>query len=403
MEFVFEWLSRLAPARFVLKAIVVSLLGIGLLLAFILGRRAYRRHYFRRRNEREYALRKKWDAIVSGAMPPETWRSNRLDREVVETILLDSLEVAPPGEASRLLGCLRSSGLLDMRIYQARAFRGWRRERALVTLGRTRAPEAIPALAEGLDDPNQETRVAALRGLGRTALPEAAVSILDRLMAGSLRVPAPPVQNALLHCCRGRPSLLVPHLLRAEGSLRELLARVLGELATLELETDLLLLLAADPLAEVRASAARALAEAKPEAALTVLSQLARDPEWFVRLRAVVGLGELGNPRAIPVLIRALCDASRYVRLRAAAALARLQPHLEQILEQVVETQDRYALQAMISEVERTGVMQKLVDALADSARPHAAGEILLEALRAGAAQLRGAVAESPKPEEVVG
>jgi len=42
----------------------------------------------------------------------------------------------------------------------------------------------------------------------------------------------------------------------------------------------------------------------------------------------------------------------RYVRQRAAWALARMEPQLEQILEDVVATNDDYALQALISELD---------------------------------------------------
>src|SRR5713226_838247 len=171
----------------------------------------------------------------------------------------------------------------------SRASRGWRRQRALVSLGRMRVPEAIPAMAEGLESSSIETPAAAVRGLGRTGLPEAAFAILEPLMAGSLGVPNAPVQTALENCCRNWPSLLVPYLHGATDETRALLARVIGELATPEMDDDLLLL-AGDPLAEVRASSARALAEARTGLALPALTELAGDSEWFVRLRAVAGL-----------------------------------------------------------------------------------------------------------------
>lgn len=400
MDSVFNWIRRLGPAGLVLKAIVVSLVGIGLLIGLVVVRRWYRGRYFRRRNARTLALRRKWEDIVSGPVPPETWRFDRLDCEIVETILLDCLEVAPDPEVPRLLQCLRSSGLLDMRIYEARAFRGWRRRAALVALGRMRAPEAIPALAEGLKDRNLESRVAAVRGLSRTASPNAAVHILDLLVDGLLPVPALFLKNALLNCCRSNPELLVTYLRKAEGGPRELLARVLGELATPELG-DELLVLAADPLPEVRAAAARALGRAKPHLSLRALSALAADSEWFVRLRAVVALSALASPTTIPVLIRALCDANLYVRHRAAWALVRLEPYLQEILEQVVEISDDYALLAMISELERSGRFQKLLRRLEEPSQGRTATAILLDALREGQKRLQGGGAVDPKPEEV--
>src|SRR2546422_2929772 len=84
MASIFEKLWRLAPAAFVLKAIVAAALADGLLLAFILLRRTYRKRYFTRRDTRVFELRQKWDALVSGEIPYEAWRKNPFDRRIVE-------------------------------------------------------------------------------------------------------------------------------------------------------------------------------------------------------------------------------------------------------------------------------------------------------------------------------
>jgi hypothetical protein len=172
MASVFEKLWRLGPAAFVLKAIVAAAIADGLLLAFILIRRAYRKRYFRRRDARVFELRQQWQDLISGKIPYSAWRGNAFDRRIVETIALDGLEAAGPEECARTLEFLRASGLIEKRIFEARHFTGWRRLRALVALGRTRAPEGIAALGEALRDKNLEARLAALRGLGRTASPQ---------------------------------------------------------------------------------------------------------------------------------------------------------------------------------------------------------------------------------------
>ncbi len=387
MGSVSKFVEQLGPAQFILDALLITGVVIALLLLFILVRRAVRQRYLNRRDLRTLALRQQWDGILSGQVPPETWRFDAMDRDIVEAMLTDRLEVARGAESETLRACLRSSGLLDMRIHEARKLRGWRRRQALVSLGRMRAPEAISAIAEALDDRHAETRIAAVRGLGRMALPEAAEPILERALYDTLRIPERPLMNALLSCCRARPGVLLPYVRKAEDRIRPLLARVLGEVATPELDDDLLLL-ASDPLPEVRASAARALAEAKPRLALTALASLAADDQWFVRLRAVVALGALHDARTIPVLIETLCDANRYVRLRSAAALGRLEEHLDSIVEQVTHTNDRYAMQALVSELERSGEIARLISSLADAERSVAAEAILLAALRTGTQRL---------------
>lgn len=362
MGFISSAIEALGPAGLVLKAILGSLLGILLLVAFIILRRWYRGRYFQRRTERTMALRAQWDDIVSGKVPPCDWRFNPLDCDIVESILLDNIEMGTPEALPNLLDCLRKSGLLDMRVCETRAARGWRRRTALIALGRTRAFEAIPPLAEALDSNSSETRIAAVRGLGRIARMDAAIPILERMLT-RLDVPEHTLKSALVKCCSLHPGILVNYVERSHGPVRQLLARVLGELASPDLGEDLLVL-AADPLPEVRGSAARALGRTNTSFTLSALHSLANDPEWFVRLRAVVALGEIENIGKIRTLLQALCDINRYVRQRAAWALARMEPQLEQILEDVVATNDEYALQAFISELERSGAIDKVVSAM---------------------------------------
>jgi HEAT repeat protein len=387
MGFVSRFVAWLGPAQYVFGAAVVTGVTIGVLLLFILIRRAVRFQYLRERDRRTLLIRQKWPQILFGEVPPESWRFHAMNRDIVEAIITDRLDVAGADETRQLLQCLRVSGLVDIRTYETRALRGWRRRRALVSLGRMRAPESIPALAEALDDRDPETRIAALRGLGRTALPEAAEPILDRLVRGQLAVPERPLLNALLRCCRRDPSLLVAVLSYADDEMRPLLARVLSETASPDMSEDLLFL-AADPLPEVRASTARALGKIRNRLALTALSHLCSDEQWFVRLRAVVALGDIADPLAIPVLLDTLCDRNRYVRLRSAVALVRLEEQLDEILSLVVSTHDRYALQAFVSELERTGRIAQLIDALAVPARRPAVEAALLGALRAGTQRL---------------
>lgn len=359
MASIFERLWRVGPAAFVLKAIVAAIVANALLLGFILLRRTYRKRYFAKRDARVFELRQIWNALISGEIPYETWRKIPFDRRIVESIVLDAFEAAGPEESARLLKFLRASGLIEKRIFEARHLTGWRRMRALVALGRTRAPEGIPALADGLRDRVLEIRLAALRGLSRTACPQAGEEILAWVGEAGLSVPALPLQSALIQCCAERPQLLLPYVQHAEGFLREVLGRVLGEIATPSLGLDLLQFVG-DDLDELRAAAARALSHTKSGLAFDLLNELARDPIWFVRLRAIVSLGKLSDPRAIPSLLRGLTDSNRLVRLRAAEALVELKAEMAPLFEQVVQTRDRYGLHAYLTALENADLRGKL-------------------------------------------
>lgn len=366
MASIFEALLRRGPAAFVFKAILAALFVDGLLLGFIMLRRAYRKRFFSRRDARVFYFRQRWDALISGQIPYERWRKKAFDRRIVETIALDAFEASGIEESMRLLKFLRESGLIEKRIFEAREFTGWRRMRALVALGRTRAPEGIPALAEGLRDRDLETRLAALRGLGRTASPQAGEEILAWVSEVGLTVPALPLQSALIQCCVERPQMLLPFVQHAKGPVREVLGRALGEVATPALGLDLLQFVG-DDLDELRAAAARALSQADPGLALDVLNELARDPIWFVRLRAIVSLGKLANANVTPALLRGLTDANRLVRLRAAEALVAANIPLDAVFEQVVAIRDRYGLHAYLTAVENAGLRARLEEQLNNS------------------------------------
>jgi HEAT repeat protein len=368
MASIFEKLWRLGPAAFVLKAIIVAVVADGLLLAFILFRRTYRKRFFAKRDARVFELRQKWHQLIAGEIPFEAWRKKPFDRRIVESIALDTFEAAGPEESARLLKFLRDSGLIEKRIFEARRLTGWRRMRALVALGRTRAPEGISALAEGLRDRSLEIRLAALRGLGRMACPQAAEEILAWVSEAGLNVPALPLQSALIQCCGERPQVLLPYVQHAEGPLREVLGRVLGEVATPSLGLDLLQFVG-DDLDELRAAAARALSHTKTGLAFDLLSELARDPIWFVRLRAMVSLGKLSSVRAIPSLLRGLTDSNRLVRLRAAEALVEVETDMAAVFGQVVQTRDRYGLHAYLTALENADLRGKLDGEIQASAK----------------------------------
>jgi HEAT repeat protein len=389
MGFAFSKLHLPQPATLVAKAIFVALAADGLLLAFILLRRAYRKRYFAKHDARVFYYRQRWNELISEEISYKTWRNKPFDRGVIETIALDALDAAGPQEAAKLLKFLRSSGLIEKRIFEAREFRGWRRMRALVALGRTRAPEGISALAEGLRDHDQEIRLAALRGLGRMACPQAAEEILAWISETGLCVPALPLQNALVQCSAERPHLLLPHVQHAKGPVREVLGRVLGEVANPSLGLDLLQFVG-DDLDELRAAAARAMSHVQSGLAFDVLNELAADPIWFVRLRAIVSLGQLSSPRAVPTLLRGLTDSNRMVRLRAAESLVQLRASiglavfnnmrrapaavddlekigLLSVFEQAVALKDRYGLHAYLTALENANVRGKLEEEIQQS------------------------------------
>ena len=61
--------------------------------------------------------------------------------------------------------------------------------------------------------------------------PAAPAILLDWIGEAGLSVPALPLQHALVQCTAERPQVLLPYVQRAQGPVREVLGRVLGEVA----------------------------------------------------------------------------------------------------------------------------------------------------------------------------
>src|ERR1700686_2347711 len=144
MLFAFNLFRNLRPTATVQKAILVVIGADVLLLAFILFRRYYRKRLFVVRDARIFAIREQWEAITSGTLDYSKWFASPSDLLLVQGMALDAFEYANNDESARLLKFMRVSGLIDKLISDARDLRGWRRQAALVALGRTRAAETIP-------------------------------------------------------------------------------------------------------------------------------------------------------------------------------------------------------------------------------------------------------------------
>jgi len=187
-------------AGFFWTVAAVAMLGVGMLLVFLMGRRVIHSFRIRRYDELAFKIHNQWREIVRGDVPIETWRKDPMQCEIVQSIVIQEIGAATDKDRAGLQEFLRASGLIDLCIEKVKEGHGWSRRRAILALGAMRVPEAIAPLSEVLDDWQLETRMAAVQGLGRTELAEAAEPIIEAFMVGSLKVPLDPVTNALLRC-----------------------------------------------------------------------------------------------------------------------------------------------------------------------------------------------------------
>ncbi len=316
-------------AGFFWTVAAVAMLGVGMLLVFLMGRRVIHSFRIRRYDELAFKIHNQWREIVRGGVPMETWRKDPMQCEIVQSIVIQEIGAATGKDRAGLQEFLRASGLIDLCIEKVKEGHGWSRRRAILALGAMRVPEAIAPLSEVLDDWQLETRVAAVQALGRTGLAEAAEPIIEAFMVGGLKVPLDPVTNALLRCYLDRPAAILPFLRRSQGESRELLARVASELATAEMADD------------------------------------------------------------------------RLIRMKAASTLARFEHRRIEILQNIVDSSDRYALHAMISALELGGGFEQTLKELSDPLLHDETVERLVAALREGAAGLWAVRPADPVVESV--
>jgi HEAT repeat protein len=400
MDSVLNSIPHFNAAFFWMESILAALGGVVMLIVFLVGRRALRQLHIRRYDALAIKIHDQWREIMRGTVSPETWRKDPVQCEIVQSIVIQEIGAATDKDRAGLQEFLRANGLIDLCIEKIQGGHGWARRRAILVLGAMCVREAIAPLSEALDDWQLDTRMAAVQGLGSTGLAEAAEPIIETLMVDGLKVPRDPVTNALVRCYVGHPAAILPFLRRSQGESRELLARVASELAIPEM-ADEMIVLAEDPRPEVRACAARALAVAPLPLAIPALGDLARDEVWFVRLRATTALSEIRHPRAIPILLEAVRDPNRLVRIRAASALAQFEQDRVEILQNIVDSRDRYALHAMISALELGGGFDYVMKELSDPLLHDETAARLLTALREGAAGLWSTRPADPVVESV--
>jgi HEAT repeat protein len=195
------------------------------------------------------------------------------------------------------------------------------RSAAVVLLGQTENPSGPAILADALE----RDRVAASRvATALDASPVDAPELVLRLLhAGDARIR----YWAALLVCR-YPS--IPHLSRTLGILtrdpdppvRKAAIETIGTLGFVECTLQLRERLT-DPVAFVRAHAARALGALGETGTAPAVATLLADRDWLVRSAARQGLEAMG-PEIVPVLLRMLTHRDPFARNSAAEVLQNL-------------------------------------------------------------------------------
>src|ERR1700683_2757183 len=143
----------------ILLAVILSAIAIGiaLLCIYLIARSAWQHFRLRRFDKLSIEIHGRWREIVRGEIPAEAWRTNALQCQIVQSIVIQEIGAASDKDRAGLQEFLRASGLLDRCIERVRRGRGWNRRRAMLALGAMRVPEAVAPLSESLKDAQLDT------------------------------------------------------------------------------------------------------------------------------------------------------------------------------------------------------------------------------------------------------
>jgi HEAT repeat protein/cyclophilin family peptidyl-prolyl cis-trans isomerase len=234
-------------------------------------------------------------------------------------------------EAIRSLGRLAdpSAAAALLKIVQAPKPEPHLRLEAVTALGSIRADGVYDALIDILGDPSPPIRAAAIRALAQLD-PEGFVTILSGLDPD----PHWSVRAALASALGGMtPEAGLPRLRAMLGDTDvKVIPSVLASLTRLKPPDVATIMIdqlkSGDPV--VRAAAANALAQLKPQggpAALTEAWQRSHDDTMYVARAAVLAaVSAYGREAAMPLLTEALSDKDWAVRVRAVSLLAEFDP-----------------------------------------------------------------------------
>jgi HEAT repeat protein len=385
-------------------SLTIFLFTLGLVIAAIARRRLHER-YFKRLDD----LRKKCHPLLMGILTGGIPYNRGLGElkaitsgnsaRMLERILL---ELRPAPEEAAIFGRL-SADLGLVRIWQKRLARsepwaqrpaaippvsawlefwGWRsfpeRAKAAESLGRVQHRPSWRLLARALDDRDADVRNAAARALGEIGEPRAFPVLLEKLREATTAL-KPLYSPSLLTLSLSRFSLtlvgqVVPLLRDPDPRIRLTGMKVIHQMARQKafegkaqfgaehfvpaLRDALFGGLKDDPSPDVRSQVAMVLGYLNDPAALETLARLTEDREWFVRLQAVKSLGRNGIQGKENQVAQRLSDVDWRVREAAAHALRKQAGRGEALLlHHFLQTQDAYAKEQIVEELERSGLI----------------------------------------------
>ena len=90
----FNLMTDLRSVFFLIQPLVAALGGIAIGLSYFIIRRIVRRARIRQYETRAIQIHEKWREIVRGEIPAESWCRNRMQRQIVLSIVVQEIAAA---------------------------------------------------------------------------------------------------------------------------------------------------------------------------------------------------------------------------------------------------------------------------------------------------------------------
>lgn len=371
-------------------ATLLTLLGLGPTAFIVVRERARRRQEARLEADTEAVAKRLLDAtedtetakVSLGKRYPIPVLSAGIDRALKRAKDVDA--------RARVIELANALDVVATLVRDVREAASWSdRDHAARLLGDIGAPAAIPALASALRDPHEDeasVKKTAAEALARVGGPDA----IDLLIAELVRSDDQATQLVADALVDSGPAATEPLLAvladSKRGTGRVWAARILGQIGDPR-AVDALVARLHDRHEPLRSAVAEALGRIADARATRALSQAAlRDPVPQVRAHAAAALAPVAGAHALDILIAALADADHGTRLRALEAFEHVElrdrtPLLTAMRDPNADVRRRAALA-----LDRVGYVADLVEQLQSPRAKvsNAAYAKLLEVGRAG-------------------
>lgn len=240
----------------------------------------------------------------------------------------------------------------------------WRRIASLRILSIAGWAIATPLLRAALADPDADVAGAAVSILATSGTREHAELLVDALrrnvvarsrIAAGLDDFAIPILDVLR-----------PLLDDLDPAVRQWGATLVGRYDTPSVALELAALVGdADP--QVRAAALKGMARGTSPLVIPAAVATLRDPVWFVRVHAARALRRLGHPELAPDVVLLLGDPHWWVRTAAKEALEGMGREAMPEVFAALQSNDEFVRNGAAEILQNTGVMDDLVERLAEA------------------------------------